>query len=475
MAGQRPPPGGDRPSLQSVRRGRRSSWRVTALVIGALALALAYVGRFGLPDLAGPAASASPSASPTAAAPASPSSPPSPTVPADSFAPTPVTGPSLPGRPTASAPPAAPADRYRDGIPARIGAEPVLTVDEVVRMSRADVDGLLVGGWYREGLLRGRIGGSDSARRILVRGLDVPAGPLVARITAGRFTQTDSVFDATEIVWTGDLQSDSAPISVMPLLDALVNGYYANDQLGFDPVSLGLAEIALDCSMAWPRHTYQADHGPVRLALVFSSPIERLFAEVAITQSQYPSAPDAGHPDCPHPVVRATGRTRWIVDGNVMLLIRGGEGNTRIARQALADARAESQQPEQPWRPLTGWQALRGLWTAYPDLDVAPPAEEVFCVLGLPADSWSIRHPQLRGMAIFDSTVEREEFQATTLATDVRLERGACSSLGGQRPIDADARWLGKDNVLLLVTGDGSIDAALLDALPSGPLRTWWP
>jgi hypothetical protein len=57
----------------------------------------------------------------------------------------------------------------------------------------------------------------------------------------------------------------------------------------------------------------------------------------------------------------------------------------------------------------------------------------------------------------------------------VRLERGACSGLAGQRPIDPDARWVGRANVLLLVTGPAQIDALLEAALPDPRSRVLWP
>jgi hypothetical protein len=89
MAGQRPPQEGERPRLQSVKRGRRGSWRLTAVVITAVALGAAYVGRFGLPDLEGPGAS--PTRRPSAA-PASPTLTPPPA--------TATGGPITPGHPT---------------------------------------------------------------------------------------------------------------------------------------------------------------------------------------------------------------------------------------------------------------------------------------------------------------------------------------------------------------------------------------
>lgn len=474
MGGHRPPSSDGRPALQSVRRGRRGGWRLAALLVGALAVALIYVGRFGLPELDGPPVS--PSASPTAGA----AGPPTPTAdagapslppePGDSFAPTPRTGPDASGGPQPSRPvgprPRQPADRWPDGIPARIGDERVLRVGpDHVRDGEA-----LLGGWYRDGRLLEAIG-TPAAAWLPARGVaDRVHGPVVLR---GSYTADGRAFEADEVVWTGDVQTDAAPIAVMPLLDALGESFRARDPLRVDPVSLELARVRLDCPVAWPRHTYAATSGPVLLALVFASPIDRLIAESQITHSQYPGA-DPPPADCPHPVVRGR-RLRWIVDGNVMLLIRGGDFHTRLARSALADARDVTDRPEQPWRPLTSWQALRALWSVDPRLDVAPAAEQVFCVLGLPEQSWSIRHQQVRGLAIFDSTAEREKFQASTAATDVRLERGGCSGLGGQRPIDDDARWVGKENVLLLVTGDGQIDAQLERALPSARMRVWWP
>jgi hypothetical protein len=353
----------------------------------------------------------------------------------------------------------------------------VLTVDDALRLDRASrwIAEILVGGWYADGRLRASIGGVDPPA-IKVAGAEGYLGPLIVRGAYARSGASEGVFEAREVVWMGDLQTDAAPIAAMPLLDALVRRYDDIDETGANPVELSLAEPALDCEVAWPRHTYAGQTGPVQLALIFSSPTDRLMAEPAITRTQYPDRmTPLARPGCPYPRATVTGRTRWLVDGNVMLLIRSGEPNTHQARLALADARDASNRPEQPWRPVTSWEALRALWSVYPGLDVAPPAEEVFCVPELPEDSWSLRHRFVRGIAIFASAEEREAFQATVAAADVRLERGACSGLAGQRPIDPDARWVGRANVLLLVTGPAQIDALLEAALPDPRSRVLWP
>ena len=457
MVGHRQPPQGEQPALQSVRRGRLGGWRLSALVIGGVAVSLVLVGRFGLPDLAAPAASASPS--PTAVAEASPT----PTV-GWPYGPSPA-GPSPTAKPTPTPRlrPVARLMRYRDGIPGYIGERFVARLADLREMPGGGE--VLVGGWYADGWLRDGLGTTGDNGRLAVTGADMPTGPVVLRGARGA---VDFSFSVSEVVWTGDAQTEAVPIATAPVIGALETSFAPADPYGFgEPVRLELADVALDCPIAWPRHSYTGVSGPVLLLFVFSSPTDRLMAEAAITRSQYPDQSiDGFNPGCPYPVARFTGRTRWLVDGNVMLLIRSGEKNTRLARQALAQARAESDQLEPLWRPVTTWQALRALWTVYPGVDVAPPAEEVWCADGLPPDSWSIRHRWVRGMAVFDSAAEREQFEIATDPTSVRLERGACTGLGGQRPVEAGARWVGAENVLLLVSGPDQIDAPLRDAIP---------
>jgi hypothetical protein len=462
MAGLRQPPSNEQPALQSLRRGRRAGWRVAALVIAALAVATIYVGRFGLPDLAAPAATGAPTASPTPTAVAEVTPTPSHAQPGG---PTPSIGPTAEPTPRPTLRPSFGLSRYRDGIPAYIGDELVLTVSDVQAMDRADVADVLVGGWYVDGRLRDSVGSPDPAW-LRVRGV-TGDGPLVVRLAVGPFTAGENVYDAAEVLWAGDPQTDAAPIAVGPLLYQLVARYYDKDPLGADPVRLDLADVELDCPVAWPRHSYVAATGPVLLLFVFSSPTDRLLNELAVTQSQYPDGYFfRASEDCPYPSARFTGRTRWLVDGNVMMLIRSGDRNTSLARQALADARAESDLLEPLWRPVTTWQALRAVWAVYPSADIAPPAEEMWCLDGLPPDHWSIRHRWLRGVAMFDSTSERAEFQAANDPAAVRLELGECSGLGGQRPIDGSVRWVGAENVLLLVSGPESVDAVLEAAIP---------
>jgi hypothetical protein len=467
MAGSRQPLKGEQPALQSVRRGWLGGWRVSALVIGAVAIGLIYVGKFGLPDLLPAPASPSPSATsgsqasptPTPTATGDPSGqsttdPSGPTAaPSASATPTPIRPHGRPTRP--------PADRYTDGIPTRIGAEPVVRVSDVVNGATPGDDGLLVGGWYADGRLIEELGRpTDRATSLAVGELDLAEGPVVLRINPGPGGPTVS-----ELVWTGDPQTDATPISVAPLLSQLQATYSSRSLVGVDRVDLELASVELDCRPAWPRHTYIPRSGPVRLVLAFSTPTDRLIAESDITQS-IAWFNGQSNPGCASPQVRIGGRMRWLVDGNVMLLIRSTTENTRLARQALGAARQQSDQLEPLWRPVTTWQAFRALWQVVPDLDVAPAAEEVACVLDFPVETWALRHPQLRALAVFESRDARLEFQALTDATTVRLERGGCTSLGGQRPIDADARWVGAENILLLVTGPPDLDPLVLAAIP---------
>jgi hypothetical protein len=281
-------------------------------------------------------------------------------------------------------------------------------------------------------------------------------------------------FEAREVVWSGDPQTDAAPISAAPVVHALADAFSAREPWQFETFRLESAPVALNCPIAWPRHTYVGVSGPIELLFVFSTPTDRLQAEPSIMRSQYPFGEDAADPECPQPVARITGRTRWLVDGNVMMLLRSTTENTRLARQALAAARQQSDQLEPLWRPVTTWQALRALWQVVPDLDVAPAAEEVACVLDFPVESWALRHPQLRALAVFESRDARLEFQELTDATTVRLERGGCTSLGGQRPIDADARWVGAENILLLVTGPPDLDPIVQMAIPRSRVPYRW-
>jgi hypothetical protein len=424
---------------------------------------LVYVGRFGLPDLSGP--SPSPTDRQASAAPTRP--PPT----SAGGVPTPAGGAtdepgrsSPPATPTPTRAPAFRPGRHPDGIPARIGDEEVVRPATVA--GALSDRSLLVGGWHSAGRLFSRPASGDS---VLLAGLssELPAGPLVVR-GARELGSTTLVVE--EVVWAGDIISDTAPIGVGPLVAALIDRFPARDPSSLDRVALIEANLRLDCSEGWPRHTYYGDTGPVLLLLAFSSPIDRMLAEPAITQSQYPNAPPSLERRC-RPPVRTTARTRWLVDGNVMLLIRGGARNAELARAALAQARAETDRPEPSWQPLTEWQALRALWDVYPRLDVAPPAEEVLCADGLPQQSWSVRHRFVRGLAFFESVNEREAFQAETPASDVRLERGACSGLAGQRPIGADARWVGVGNVLVLMTAPVEVDGPIERALLARTLR----
>ncbi len=438
------------------------AWRISALVVAVLLVAIVAVGRLGMDP---PRSAPGPSPSALAA-----------------VTPTPTAVPSPPITPAASPSPALPqlpvglplATRYADGIPLSVDGERVLRLPIALALDAGST--LLVGGWYLGpdcgGLGHGgscprgrfadtpagfsRRGGSVDLARLV----EIGAGPRVLRVRTSDSACVGAACPplllVDEVVWAGDPLTEAGPIDVVPLMSAL--------SFAFPDMAPTPYRDLAQCPMPWPPQTYLSTAGGPRLTLIFPSTQDREDAQAGIRAGRSLLLAELGG-DCIQQSGRFRASGRWISEANVMLLLHQGEATLELATAALEDALNQSSADgPAAARPVTTWQALRRLWRVEPTLDLGPRLAESACGATLPTETFLVAHPDVRLLAAFSSRAERRRFQRRVTAGALTTYSTDCSRVGAA-PGDVNYRWVGFQNLLLELRGPEWLDEALAEAL----------
>jgi hypothetical protein len=448
-----------------------SAWRISAVVVGLLLIGVVALGRMGMdppPAAVQPSPTAVGAASPSPVADASPAAPDA----SEQASPAPPTpgavAPSEPGLPLAS--------RYADGIPLSIAGERVLRLPTALAITPRS--SFLVGGWYLGPDCGGLgHGGScpharlaDSPDGFAQRGgstdltgvVDVGAGPRVIRAalqpTACVGSVCRQVLQAEEVVWSGDPLTDTSPIDVVPLMSAL--------RFAFPDMEPAPYNDLPQCPVPWPPHAYRSTAGGPRMTLIFPTEQDRLDSQAAVRAGRSLLLAEQGGECRSQPgSFRRIGR--WITEANVMLLVAGDDATRNMAEAALSDALEQSSGEGAPAAsPISTWQAMRRLWRVEPTIDLAPSAERQVCGPDLPEDTFALRHPRVRLIAVFSSRAERRAFERSVDVSEIGWSMDGCQvTLRPEEDPAEPARWISHRNVLLEYAGPEWLAVSLEEAL----------
>jgi hypothetical protein len=475
MTDRRPPTvseGHQPPELTRLERGgdrHVTGWRLAAVAVGVLLVGVIVAGRLGMDDrppaalpTGSPPAMAQPSEAPAEPAP-SPVDPSPRAVPADGQHPEPVSD----------------VPRHLDGIPTSIGGEKVFRLASA--LERAGSRPVLVGGWYlgpdctRVGRCVGRLADSPAAamRSATSTGLiglvEPGTGPRVVRARVEqecwRVLQPPSCVDVLsviEVVWRGDFHTETGPIGAQPLISALS---YAFPELRPEP----FRDFAR-CAVAWPPQTYRSLRGGPRMALVFPSIEDRLWAEANIVAG-WPRPVNNGAGQCVDHFMALPEPASWVSAANVMIWAAEDDTTRALVDAALRDALANSvPRDDITTAPFTPWTALLALRAWDASLGFGQQHDRQVWGADGAAAAFALNDPLVRVLLLFPSPAERRAFQAEVDAGDVivLVNVGVTQESVGLGLLDvrsANPRWLGYRNVLLQVTGPDSFDEGMRAAL----------
>lgn len=450
-------------------RPERHGWRLAALALGVLLAAVVAAGRLGMEERRQPGTSPPPSHPAAAATSAPPTG-----APTDAAIPTePVPTPDP--QPPVDTYPLVPGWRYVDGIPASDYGERVYRLPSLLA---GEAEGwVLVGGWYRgpECARLGHAGRcptallSDSpgaatfpAESVeLVGVLEVGSG---ARVLRARQVKDECraagecvpILEVASVVWSGDAFTASGPIEPVHLMGALRFGFPA---LRPEP----LRDLPR-CSLPWPPQTYRSTGGGPRMTLIFPTVEDRLAVEDQLRAGwPLPAADRVG--GCLDEQAQVDESGDWTTFENVMVWASAEEW--ALVSAALSDALQGAERSVAAPRPITTWQALRGLWRWNPSLDLRFLGDGPLCTTELPPNAHLLSDPYVLLMAVFPTPAERRDFESSAdpAGTFIEILTGGaeCSPLNVVG--EPASRWVGFRNVLLLVDGPETIDEHVRDAL----------